>query len=510
MITEVAEQPLVDVKATEKANVKADEIDFAYLTGFQPDVPPDTGGETNDVDEDDDLDPEEHRTIRGLISSPFSKIALVGGAGLFGFLLVGLFMNSVMSSNAKPLDAKSGGKDANTVVASTLDPKDAEIAKFKTDLALGSQLSAGKSKTLRPSVLPKSDTKLDAKDKDKPDPNAARSSDRTLESPLMSNLSAPPLAAPIYPVRQIMSPVEPMVMPSRIFAASPPAEVKNPAEEWQRLASIGSYGNLAAPSEMPKAIAPNPAIASNVSTQSLVIEKPRSDSLTSYLAQSEKSLQAISANTLLVGTTARASLKTALVFSTDGSRVIGSAPGLIPKFIVTLQEAISTADGKVAIPANASLIVVARPLDAKSGLSELDVVGIVINGRELTPPANAITIRGADGAPLIADKYFDRGSEISGMDVGTFLTSALAEVGKLTNSPTSTSSISTLGGSSTVNTAPPPNYLGAALSGGFGILSETLNRRSQQALEEIKTRPNVFFIPAGKELQVFVNQSVTF
>jgi hypothetical protein len=186
MITEVAEQPLVDVKVTEKANVKADEIDFAYLTGFQPDVLPDAVGETNDIDEDDDLDPEEHRTIRGLISSPFSKIALVGGAGLFGFLLVGLFMNSVMSSSAKPLDAKSGGKDANAVVASTLDPKDAEIAKFKTDLALGSQLSAGKSKTLRPAVLPKSDTKLDAKDK--PDPNAAKSSDRVLESPVMSNL----------------------------------------------------------------------------------------------------------------------------------------------------------------------------------------------------------------------------------------------------------------------------------------------------------------------------------
>jgi hypothetical protein len=29
MITEIAEQPL----ATEKANVKADEIDFSYLTG---------------------------------------------------------------------------------------------------------------------------------------------------------------------------------------------------------------------------------------------------------------------------------------------------------------------------------------------------------------------------------------------------------------------------------------------------------------------------------------------
>jgi hypothetical protein len=96
------------------------------------------------------------------------------------------------------------------------------------------------------------------------------------------------------------------------------------------------------------------------------------------------------------------------------------------------------------------------------------------------------------------------------MDAATFITSALAEVGKLTNSPTTTSSISSIGGSATVSTAPPPNYLGAAISGGFGILSETLNRRSQEAIEEIKTRPNVFFIPAGKELQVFVNQTVTF
>jgi hypothetical protein len=503
MITEVQESPL--------ATAKTDEIDFAYLTGFKPDIPPDA--EPNDIDED--LDPEEHRTIRGLIGSPFSKIALVGGCGLFGFLLVGLFMNSVMSSSAKPITDKSTDKEANAIATATLDPKDVEIAKFKTDLALGSQLS-GKSRTLRPSALPKPDPKLDPKSdlkvdlKDKSDANTAKFDDRTLDSPVMSNLSAPPMLSAPFPVRQIMSPIAPMAVMPRNLAA--PVEAQNAGEEWQRLASIGSYGNLAAPTELPKAIATNPMISSNVSAQSIVIEKPRSNSLTSYLAQAEKSLQPVAtpANTLLVGTTAKSTLKTAIVFSTDGSRTMGSTSGLIPKFIVTLQETISTADGKVAIPADAALIVTARPLDAKSGLSELDVVGIVINGRELTPPPNAIVIRGAEGKPLIADKYFDRGSEISGMDVATFLTSALAEVGKITNSPTSTSSISTIGGAATVNTSPPPNYLGAALSGGFGILSETLNRRSQQAIEEIKTRPNVFFIPAGKELQVFVNQTVTF
>jgi len=346
MSTEVQESPL--------ATAKTDEIDFAYLTGFKPDIPPDAV--PNDIDED--LDPEEHRTIRGLIGSPFSKIALVGGCGLFGFLLVGLFMNSVMSSSAKPITDKSTDKDANAIASATLDPKDVEIAKFKTDLALGSQLS-GKSKTLRPSALPKPDPKLDPKLdlKDKSDATTAKFGDRPLDSPVMSNLSAPPMLSAPFPVRQIMSPIAPMAIMPRNMAA--PVETQNAGEEWQRLASIGSYGNLAAPAELPKAIATNPMIASNVSAQSIVIEKPRTNSLTSYLAQAEKSLQSVAtpANTLLVGTTAKSTLKTAIVFSTDGSRTMGSTSGLIPKFIVTLQEPISTADGKVAIPAEAIALI---------------------------------------------------------------------------------------------------------------------------------------------------------
>jgi hypothetical protein len=475
----------------------SDEIDFAKLTGFQPDINS-TDLAINDFNEAPD--PEQHRTIRGIVGSPFSKVALVGGAGFLGFLLVGLFMNSIMSpSSAKPLTAAS---DEKLALTPTIDPKDAEIAKFKTDLALGSQLSGGKLKTLSPTNLPKSVSKVEPKDKSEANPT------KPAELPPIApvrNLSVPPVQA--IPMQQVMAQPVPVALPPRNFSANPP-EAKDPAAEWQRLASIGSFGNLAAPTELPRAIAVSSA--TNNSTIP-TIEKPPVNSLTNYLAQAEKSLlKTTSTNTLLVGTTAKAALKTSVVFSTDGSRIIGSAPGITPKFIVTLQEPITTSDGKPVIPADAILIVTARPLDAKSGLAELDVVGIAIAGRELMPPANAITLRGAEGAPLVADRYFDRGSEISGMDAATFITSALAEVGKLTNSPTTTSSISSIGGSATVSVAPPPNYLGAAISGGFGILSETLNRRSQQAIDEIKTRPNVFFIPAGKELQVFVNQTVTF
>jgi hypothetical protein len=235
MITEVPEP---------QSENMSDEIDFARLTWFQPNVINDASLAMDDFSEDPD--PEQHRTIRGIVGSPFSKIALVGGVGFLGFLLVGLFMNSIMSpSNAKQLTAKSS--DEKLALTSTADPKDAEIAKFKTDLALGSQLSAGKSKTLRPSNLPKSNALASKADsKDKLEANPVQSTDLPTVSP-ERNLSTPPLE-PI-PMRQVMSQPTPVMLPPRNFSASPP-EAKDPADEWQRLASIGSYGNLAAPAEI--------------------------------------------------------------------------------------------------------------------------------------------------------------------------------------------------------------------------------------------------------------------
>ncbi len=96
---------ITEVQEPQSASV-TDEIDFARLTGFQPDINHDAGLGINDFSEDPD--PERHRTIRGIVGSPFSKMALVGGVGSLGFLLVGLFMNSIMSpSSAKQLTAKS-------------------------------------------------------------------------------------------------------------------------------------------------------------------------------------------------------------------------------------------------------------------------------------------------------------------------------------------------------------------------------------------------------------------
>ena len=176
MSTEIQEPQSVSV---------SEEIDFAQLTGFQPDVNHDAGLAINDFNED--TDPEQHRTIRGIVGSPFSKMALVGGVGSLGFLLVGLFMNSIMSpSNAKPSLANSDDQQ-QLFLNPVVDPKDAEIAKFKTDLALGSQLSSGRPKLPRPSNLPKSDA-LNSKgdSKDKLEANSVRSADLPTVSPVRS------------------------------------------------------------------------------------------------------------------------------------------------------------------------------------------------------------------------------------------------------------------------------------------------------------------------------------
>lgn len=495
------------------------EIDFAHLTGYVDDQPSMVASEFTEFDS-----PEQHRTSQSLVSSPFSKVALVGGAGILGFAVVGLFVNSIMSTNVKQAAASVDKDTKNLVASSSLDPKDAELAKVKTDLAMGSQVASKPRTTgnllssdLQKNGLAPKDKAVDASvnsTNSNPQPIVPASQ---LPPPAPSNLTAVPVEPePVSPpVRQVMSNRSPVIVSSLNTPVLPPT---NSADEWQRLASIGSYGSVASDSKsvatMPnyqnnqvvvpnsQVVVPNNQVVATASSSR--VEQP-SNSLTNYLAKTSQAR--VAANTIVIGTSARASIKTPVVFAPTGSLASGNG---VPKFIVTLDEPISTTEGKAAIPAGALLIVTVRPLDAKSGFAELDVVSISINGREFTPPSNTFTIRGAGGSPLVADNYFDYGSQIAGMDLSTVLITAAAEVGKLTNNPINTSSISTVGGFSTSSSTPAPDYVGAAVSGGLGYLSKALIGRNLDSTKEFSTRPNIFYMAAGKEVQVFVNQSTTF
>jgi len=215
--------------------------------------------------------------------------------------------------------------------------------------------------------------------------------------------------------------------------------------------------------------------------------------------------QNLPSRTLLIGTTSQATLSTPAVWSGSGTN---PAFGNAPKFIVTLDEPLKDTTGMVIVPKGARLIVTVRPLDSQTGMAEMDTLQIIIDGKEYAPPPGAITIRGADGGPLIAQKYMDKGSAIGSMDMGLMFASALAKVGEITNQQSSSSSLSTAGTATTTTTSPPPNYMGALLEGGFGVLSKQLQERNKTALEEILKQPNIWYMGAGKSVQIFINTTV--
>ena len=208
---------------------------------------------------------------------------------------------------------------------------------------------------------------------------------------------------------------------------------------------------------------------------------------------------------LRIGSTATATLINPIAWSPDGK---DAAFGSSSKFIVRLDEPLKGMDGDVVIPAGAEVVVAVRSLDPKTGLADLTALQVIINNQEYAPPAGSITVRGESGRPLIADKLQDKGRDIAAGDMSLILFGALSKVGEVMNQPSSATSVAT--GTTTVSSVSNnPNILGSALQGGFSVLAQQQQQRNQQWISEITSRPDVRFIPSGRRLQVFVNQSIT-
>lgn len=84
---------------------------------------------------------------------------------------------------------------------------------------------------------------------------------------------------------------------------------------------------------------------------------------------------------------------------------------------------------------------------------------------------------------------------------------ALSKVGELTNRATSSSTFNGIGGTSQSQTYGSPNYLGAVLEGGFSNLSGQLLSRNQQAIKELRNRPQLWWVEAGGTVEIVVSRS---
>jgi Bacterial conjugation TrbI-like protein len=209
------------------------------------------------------------------------------------------------------------------------------------------------------------------------------------------------------------------------------------------------------------------------------------------------------AASLLVGTSAKGSTVTPVLWSGDGN---SSA-----KFVLKLDEPMFANNNREALPAGTQLVVAAKPTNINVGIADLEVVSVVIKGREYSTPLGAIVIRDDQGGLLVGEDYFRRDEQIAGRDTVTILTNAAGNIGQVLNRPTSTYSSTGVGGVSTnVVTNPTPNIFGAALEGGLRDLPSILSQRNQQAVAELANKPRVYQIPRGRSVRVFINQSVNF
>lgn len=213
----------------------------------------------------------------------------------------------------------------------------------------------------------------------------------------------------------------------------------------------------------------------------------------------------ISITTLLVGTSAKGSTLTPILW--------GAGANNTAKFVLKLDEPMLDGNNREAFPAGTQFVVTAKPASTAIGIAELEVVSTIIKGMEFAPLPGSIVIRDDQGGLLIGEDFFKRDEHTANRDLMGIFTGALGNVGRILNQPSNTFSSNVNGNfSSTSNvvTNRDPNIFGAVLEGGFKDLSSVWSQRNQQAIQELAGKPNVYQIPKGRGIRVFINQSMTF
>ncbi|MBP5974197.1 TrbI/VirB10 family protein [Brasilonema sp. CT11] len=215
---------------------------------------------------------------------------------------------------------------------------------------------------------------------------------------------------------------------------------------------------------------------------------------------------------LRVGMTARGKIATPMVWvnpSTTQTKSDGRSQGE-ENFVVRLTQPIVDDEGYEIFPAGSEIVCTVQGVH-QSGYTTVQATRLVVDGREYVLPKGAIAITGKGGNPLIASRYGDKGAEIASRDATAFVFGSLAKVGKVLNEPDETSSFASVGiGGSTSTTSikgNKSNLLGAVLEGGFTPLTQEILARNQAALAEITKREDVWFVRAGTDVQIVVNQS---
>ncbi|BAY99990.1 hypothetical protein NIES37_39730 [Tolypothrix tenuis PCC 7101] len=466
-------------------------------------------------------DPQTGKTQPTFYGNPFAKFGAVGLVMLVVFGAGATILNSIMfgKSRVTPTIANQKADQPKVEMADNANPQETETGKLKAELALGSQ--AEKMRSLERSKSPKTTIQRKVFSKNDSNNRINRISDTEVRPAQVSSVRNPIQENSRYDLPRVAS----VPRFQATVGAAPPntKESVDPIEEWAKISRLGSYGHTQIASitneqangktldtianEQPNSSIKIPCttLVSTASTHSIEPEPLYTEEAVVINGEPIQKLQ--------VGASASGKLVTPLIWSKDSTNNSSNKSPTTTsgeKFVIQLIEPLTKEDGLIALPKGSQIVAQVTDIQ-KSGLVQLEATQVLIDGKEYLLPPGAISIRGNSGQPLIASKWSDKGGEIASRDAETFIVGSLAKVGKVLNQPKSQqiSTSSGLGGTNTFSSISggSENILGAVLEGGFEPLTQQILQRNQQALAEIQQREEVWYIPAGTDIQVFVNQS---
>ncbi len=491
------------------------EARIAKLVGFEPDnlpFPTDSEDTANTVDstglEPSAPEPSEVSTVSSLSSNPFAKLGVVGAATFMMVLVVGLFLSQIMGGGRKSVKNPLIAAKLPSQIPQESHAQDlaSEVEALKTKLALTQQAEEVKAaqQQLRHISLPLSQhfaptsqypnyAKISPKMMPVRIPEPARLIPQTAPVEHVAMLPHPPVP-PTLPLPSVL-PVKPEVS----VTASPPPD---PLTNWGNLAKLGSYGQVSFTTKpVDNYISANPTNANNPD------DKVKPTPSIPLISQAETP----NPKSVAVGTSAKAILATAVFGeSTKPSEILkdDSKNNNKTVFVVQLNQPLKAIDGSIALPAKTQLLVEVASL-SEQGLLKLNVTKIIQqNNGTLTEkaiPVNTITINAPQGKPLIAKSYPGHSKSIASMDAGLFGLGGIEKAAQLFNRTTS-QVVTTPTGTVVSNTNPPNDVLAGVLEGGTTTIVPQISQRNQQAISQMTQRANLWMLPAGTAVEVYVNQ----
>ncbi|MBW4511729.1 MAG: TrbI/VirB10 family protein [Scytonematopsis contorta HA4267-MV1] len=524
----------------------------------------------DDVQDEDELeeqleeDPALVQTKHDFITSPWSRLGIIGGAFGVGFLVMFAALNSIMGGGSRK--AQETKAEPTPTSATSTENKDGEIL---SKLALQKQeqeLDAlnGKPKPERDEEPEKPKSEVKEKDKtDKkpvaktpsykprpPQPRYQPQPRRIAETPppprrIVQVPSPPP---PPREIKQARTPLPPPPSISRETFKPQETKATDPLAELERLRTLGNVGRVdyaqQQSSPKPNLIAANSPTPEDTSSAELTPQRPSrrrsnrrnnteqptntdnnnieqlrprwsptetdvattsSSAKNVSFSEEEAILQERKPQYLVVGEYAKATLNTPLLIpqnSTDKEQ----ANNL--RFVATLTEPLKGNTNEIAIEAGTEIVISVISVDNSSNM-KAEVTAILKDGTEYPISPGTISVLGKEGSPLIARPHNDKGDEIAGYDATLGMISGLAKVGEIINKPEEeiTEDLP-LGGSRTRTRNNNRNPTGAFIEGFFGSVSEVVGKRTERATQEILSRPNIWVVPKNTEITIQVNRSI--